>query len=113
MAPFPLPQPGALLPLQCLQSPLAALPGPQLLFPLHLFHPITSTPDGGATHNRPGEHDNFRRYLLPFLFLLVLWNKHNLLGVARGSEVADLLPLTGYVVHHFKIDLYYLPSLLT
>jgi hypothetical protein len=28
----------------------------------------------------------------------------------RGSEVAGLLPLTGYVEHHSKIDLYYLPK---
>ena len=28
----------------------------------------------------------------------------------RGSEVAELLPPTGYVAHHSKIELYYLPS---
>ena len=29
----------------------------------------------------------------------------------RGSEVAELLPPTGYVAHHSKIELYYLPIL--
>ena len=28
----------------------------------------------------------------------------------HGSEVAALLPLTGYVAHHYKIELYYLPK---
>ena len=102
-----LPHPTRRPSLLSLQSPLALHRLP-VLFPLpQQFHPITNIHDGGSHPKCPGTYDQLR--LPSFHIHLVLWNKHLSLGVARGSEVADLLPLIGYVAHHFKIDLYYLP----